>query len=176
MASRPTQRDPERRVRRRRRQPKKRLATLRSIWREWRVEIVIVLLTMLAIFFLVERMNIRQTLFAWWVSLLKGLENLVTDLIRGVTDLVRNTTVSDLTAYVLLFVVAGLGFWRLRQRLMTRTRFTEPRCPRCGSDLHRIRRRWRDRVANVFVPVRRYQCKNGECGWRGLRVRRSQHD
>jgi hypothetical protein len=176
MASRPTQPDPERRRQRKRRQPNKRLVTLRSIWREWCVEIVIALLTMLAIFFLVERMNIRQTLFAWLVGLLEGLENLITGLIQGVTDLVRNTTLSDLTAYVLLLLVAGLGIWRLRQRLMTRSRFTEPRCPRCGSDLHRIRRYWRDRVANLFVPVRRYQCKNQECRWRGLRVRKSQHD
>ena len=176
MASRRTQRDPERQRKRKRRQPKKRLVALRSTWREWRVEFIIALLTILAIFFLVERMNIRQTLFSWWVSLLQGLENLVSGLIRGIANLIRNTTLSDLTAYALLIVVACLGFWRFRQRLRTSSRFTEPRCPRCGSELHRIRRYWRDRVASVFVPVRRYRCKNRECGWRGLRVSRSRHD
>jgi hypothetical protein len=151
-------------------------ARIRRVWREWWVEILIALLVILAVFLLVERMNIRQTLFAWLVGLFERLEALVTGLIRSLTDFARRTTLSDLTAYVLLFVVAGLVIWRTRQRLMTQPRFTETKCPRCGGDLARIHRRWRDRAANLFVPVRRYQCKDRECRWRGLRVRTSRYD
>ncbi len=152
------------------------LSKVRRTWREWWVEIVAVFLALLAVFLLVERMNIRQTLWAWLVGLLDGLQSLVTSLIKGVETLARRTTLSDLTGYVLLILVAALIVWRTRRRLMTQPRFTEPKCPRCNGGLHRIHRRWRDRALNLFVPIRRYQCKSQECGWRGLRVRKSRHE
>jgi hypothetical protein len=176
MATRPTPSSSEHRRRSKRKASNHWSARIRRVWRDWWIEIVIGVLVVVAIFLLVERMNIRQMLFAWLVRLSARLERLVADLIQGLGGFARRTTLSDLTAYVLLLVVAGLVFWRTRQRLMTHPRFTEPRCPRCGSDLARVHRRWGDRVANLFVPVRRYQCKNQDCRWRGLRVRTSRYD
>ena len=167
--------DSKPRRKRKRKRSNRFLTGVRRTWREWWVEILAALLILLAIFLLVERMNIRQTLWAWLVGLLDGLQSLVTSLIKGVGNLARNTTLSDLTAYVLLILVTTLIIWRTRRRLMTQPRFTESKCPRCNGDLHRIHRRWRDRVLNLFVPIRRYQCKNHDCGWRGLRVTKPRH-
>jgi hypothetical protein len=144
--------------------------------REWWVEIVIALLIALAVFLLVERMNIRQTLFVLLMRLVEGLAELGSRLSQGVANFVRHTTLSDLTAYVLLVAVIGLVLWRVRQRLLRQARLTEPNCPRCGGKLHRIHRRLRDRALNVYVPVRRYRCSQADCTWRGLRVRSSHHE
>ena len=45
-------------------------------------------------------------------------------------------------------------------------------CPRCAGNLIRIRRRVVDRQLSIFVSVRRYECPNSFCVWKGnLRVR-----
>lgn len=45
----------------------------------------------------------------------------------------------------------------------------ELRCPLCQGRLLRRRRRARDRVLSVVMPVRRYACE--VCAWSGLRRR-----
>jgi len=149
---------------------------LGRLWSEWRVEILIVALVAVAIFLLVERMQIRETLFGWLQRAVAALESLGGGLVRGLVNLVRNTTLSDLTGYVLLLLATVFVLWRLRWRLMTMPRFTARRCPRCGGDVHRIHRRAIDRLLNLFVPVARYGCKDRECRWAGLRVRTAQHE
>jgi hypothetical protein len=144
-----------------------------KFWREWRAEIVIGLLVVLAVFLLVEQMNIRQSLYAGLVTLVEWLNRAATGVIEGLARLARTTTVSDLTAYVLLLVVAGLVVWRVRHRLLTMPRFSDLHCPQCGGELTRMHRRWSDRVLGWFVPLRRYQCRNHDCAWQGLRVYRS---
>jgi len=137
------------------------------------VEIIIALLVCLAVFLLVEQMNIRQSTYAWLVALAGWLTRLAASALEELTRLVQTTTVSDLTAYLLLLVTAGLVVWRVRHRLLTLPRFSDVQCPRCGSELTRIHRHRLDRLLGVFVPLRRYQCKDSECAWRGLRVYRS---
>jgi hypothetical protein len=160
---------------RRRRKPRRFLASVRRVWYGWWVEILVVVLTLLAVFLLVERIDIRRTLAAGLVRLLAGLGQGISIHSQRVRDFIQGTSPSDLIAYLLLLLVIGLVVWRLRWRLTTTPRFTEIKCPDCGSDLHRIRRRGRDRVLSLFVPVRRYQCRNHDCQWRGLRVQTSRH-
>ena len=171
-----TSSSPSRSQRSRRRRSRRFWQRVSGFWREWRVEIAIALLICLAIFLLVEQMNIRQSVYAWLVALIARLGHLLDGLSQWLANLVRTTTVSDLIAYLLLLVVAGLVIWRVRHRLLTVPRFSDSQCPRCGSDLSRIHRRASDRLLSFFVPVRRFQCKNGECEWRGLRVYQSKRD
>ncbi len=134
------------------------------------MEIFIAILVCLAVFLLLEQMNIRQSLYAWLVDLADSLGRLVAAAFQGLVRFARNTTLSDLTAYLLLLVVVGLVIWRIRHRLLAQPRYSELQCPRCGSGLARIHRRWSDRALSLLVPVRRYQCTNRECAWRGRRV------
>jgi predicted RNA-binding Zn-ribbon protein involved in translation (DUF1610 family) len=151
------------------------LSRLGGIWQDWWAEILVAVLAMLAIFLLVEQMDIRQTLFSWLRSGVAGLEALLGNLGQGLTRFVRNTTLSDLVAYLLLVAVIVLVGWRTRYRLLTNPRLSELRCPRCGGELHRIHRRWRHRVLNLVLPVRRYRCADQSCGWQGLRIRERDH-
>jgi hypothetical protein len=149
---------------------------LATLWSEWRSEIFIVLLVAFGIFLLVERMQIRQTLLGWLRQGAQSLRELGGGVVRGIEGFVQSTTLSDLTGYTLLLVALAAVAWRARWRLMTMPRFTSKKCPRCGSDLHRIHRRRSDRLVDLYVPVRRYRCKNRDCRWQGLRVKRARHE
>jgi hypothetical protein len=143
---------------------------------EWRAEILVVFLVALAIFLLVERMQIRQTLLGSLRQGLQALRSLGGGAGRWVVNFVERTTLSDLTGYTLLLIAVAFVAWRTRWRLMRMPRFTAAVCPHCGSDLRRVHRRPRDRLLDLFVPVRRYRCKNRDCYWSGLRVKRSRHE
>jgi hypothetical protein len=83
---------------------------------------------------------------------------------------VQRTTVSDLTGFVLLAIALAVVIWRIRWRLLRTPRYTARTCPLCGEDLQRTHRRRVDRIANLYVPVRRYRCRNHDCRWQGLRA------
>lgn len=147
------------------------LARLSRFWQGWRAEIVVVVLLVLAALLLVERINLRETLYGLLLAALGGLESLVSAIAQRLVGFVRATSISDLMAYGLLVVAIVLLGWRTRYRVAASPRLTGKHCPRCGGDLYRIHRRWSDRLLNVLIPVRRYRCKDQACGWHGLRVK-----
>ena len=136
---------------------------------EWWAEILIVLFLALGVFLILERMHIRRTVLGWlqagWASLLREGGEMQ----RGLRSLVLRSTLSDLVGAGLLATALVAVLWRIRWRLVHTARFTTRLCPVCGSELHRVHRRTLDRVLNLLVPVRRYQCDNRECRWLGLR-------
>jgi hypothetical protein len=140
---------------------------LRRILREWRVEIILSAALALAAFLLLERMDIRATL---WSGLNRLVDAAGAAALR-VLGLVMPTTLSDLVGLLLVIGVAILAAWRLRWRLMRSPSLTGRVCPRCGSSLKRIHRKPLDRAINtIIVPIHRYTCSNSTCRWRGLRV------
>jgi hypothetical protein len=147
------------------------LRRLAHFWGEWRVEIFTVLVVALGVFLLVERMQIRETLLRWVQQGFQFLKGLGGGIGRGLVDFLQNTTLSDLTGYVLLLLASVFVFWRVRWRLLTTPRIAGRDCPHCGGVLIRIHRRPIDRLMSLYVPVARYRCRNHECGWQGLRVR-----
>jgi len=149
---------------------------LARLWSEWRVEILIAAVVALAVFLLVEKMQIRQTLLAWLRQGLQYLEAFGGSLAQGVLSFFRGTTLSDLTAYVLLLIALVVVTWRVRWRFLTTPRLSNLECPDCGGELHRVHRRPTDRILNVLVPVARYRCRTRACGWGGLRVRKARHE
>jgi hypothetical protein len=152
------------------------LRAVANLWSKWKVEIAAIILLAVGIFLLVEKMQIRRTLIDGLQRALKGLSNLAGGTSDRLASFLSGATLSDLVGLAMVLVAIAFVIWRTRWRLTTMPRFTERKCPRCGGELHRIHRRWRDRVLNCFVPVRRYQCKNQDCRWRGLRVGRSRHE
>jgi hypothetical protein len=159
---------PSSRERRARKSPAAQL--LARVWSNWRVEVVIVAMVALAIFLLVERMEIRQTFLAWARQGYRTARYLLGDMLRGLEAAVQRTTISDLTGLVLLVVALAVVTWRIRWRLMRAPRYTARACPLCGEDLQRTHRRRRDRLVNLYLPVRRYRCRDRDCRWNGLRV------
>jgi hypothetical protein len=80
---------------------------LAHAWSEWRVELFITLLVAVAVFLLVEWMQIRQTVLDWLRQGLHALRNFGGGMLRGLVDFIQSTTLSDLTGYALL-LAAGL--------------------------------------------------------------------
>jgi transposase-like protein len=51
---------------------------------------------------------------------------------------------------------------------------SEHGCPLCTAFLIRVKRRTRDRLISLFVPLERYRCLDFSCNWEGnLRAERS---
>jgi hypothetical protein len=143
---------------------------------QWRVELLIGLLIGLAIFLLVERMQIRQTLLGWLRQALGFLESFGGSLAHKAVSFLRNTTLSDLTGYVLLLIALVVVAWRVRWRLIHAPRFSVLKCPHCQGELHRVHRRTIDRVVSLYVPVARYRCRTRDCMWTGLRIKKARHE
>ena len=143
---------------------------LARIWSNWRVEVVIVAVVALGVFLLVERMEIRQTFLAWARQGYQTATHLLGDMLRELEAVVQRATISDLTGLALLVIALAVVTWRIRWRLLRTPRYTVRACPRCGEELRRTHRRRRDRILNLYLPVRRYRCRNRDCRWDGLRV------
>lgn len=71
---------------------------------------------------------------------------------------------------LIVILVLAFALFTLRWTLMHSPRFVHVSCPICGGPLHRIHRRRADRVLSLLIPVKRFQCKNHQCGWSGLRI------
>lgn len=84
---------------------------------EWRAQAFVALLAALALFLLVERMQIRVTFLGWVRQGYQSLTALVGGSLLGLVSFVRNTTLSDLTAYLFLLIVVVIVVWRTRWRI-----------------------------------------------------------
>jgi hypothetical protein len=142
-------------------------SALQHAWQQWRVEFIAAILILLAILVLNKQVSLRRLLS----SLLRLLTAGLVQLGDCVTRLLARMSLTDLLAIGLIFIVLALLFWHTRQRFMSSPRLTQLSCPRCGSGLGRVHRRWYHRVASLFVPVRLYRCRDSRCRWRGLRVK-----
>lgn len=146
---------------------------LGRFWSEWRFEAVMALVVVLGLFLILEQVQIREMMAGWLASAAEGFTAAGSGFLRRVGRFLQDVTLSDLVGYALLAAALVLFYLRGRWRLMTMERFTARVCPRCGHGLHRVHRRPIDRLVNMLVPVARYRCRNPECDWRGLRVKRA---
>jgi hypothetical protein len=139
------------------------------------VEITAALVAALGLFLLLERMSIRSTLFHWAST---GSQNALHVLGRMGDALARSIarlTLSNAIGLVLVIMAVVALILRIRWRLVRSASQTVLRCPRCGGGVHRVHRRWGDRIVSLFVPVRRYRCSNRECRWCGVHVAASRN-
>ena len=145
---------------------------MKQFIREYRIELVAALMALMGIFLLVERMQIRVTIFRTMRLAWRTASGAVGAAVRAVIYRILPITVSDLIGLVLIFLSIVIVLWRVRVRLIQR--LTGSTCPVCGGDLRRSRRDRLDRLVSLLLPVRPYHCRNRECHWKGLRVRTHQ--
>jgi hypothetical protein len=142
--------------------------------RSYLVEIVAAVVVALGVFLLLER-SLRSTLLQWTMLGLQGVFGVLDRMGSVVVASIAGLTLTGVLGIALIFLALAALVLRLRWRLTRSASLTILRCPRCGGTVHRVHRRWGDRVLSWFVPVRRYRCSKGGCRWCGLRVAASQH-
>lgn len=155
---------------RRRRRSHKQPSRLSTFLRQYRFEIIWLIVVALGVFLVFERMDIRQSALRWLRTTAAVLLHGVGRLDNVVADFLARTTVSDAIGFVLILGALVAITLRTRWRLRHNPQYITLKCPRCGSDIHRVHRTRLDHLISAFVPVRRYRCAKRECGWKGLRV------
>jgi hypothetical protein len=150
---------------------------MRKFYKEYRVEIAIVLLVLVGIFLLLERMELKSLLVSGFQVLQTSLRDLLSLIKIGVKFYIFNLSLSDFIGWVLLFIAIVLAIGVVRYRFTNSPALQASRCPQCGSDLHRVHRKYFDRLlSRTLLPhARRYRCSNSECHWTGLRHPRHRH-
>ena len=157
---------------------------MRRIFREYWLEFVALGVAGTGVFLVVKEFSIREALRLTYHNAIALLGNWAQRASTTAQNYLTHFSPSDLLGGVL--VLAGLVFviWRGQYHFYRSAYWKAVDCPKCGSELHRIHRTSRDRFLSrtLLRGARRYQCKNSECGWSGLRQkreedrRRKQHD
>ena len=146
---------------------------MKQFLREYRIELVALLMALLGLFLLVERMQIRVTIFSFMRAAWRTVSGAVWTVVSAVVYRILHTTVSDMIGLALIVLAILIVLRRLRLRLRSQLQ-TRRTCPVCGGELRRTHRRWQDRLLSLLVPASRYRCKNEECRWEGV-GERSRH-
>jgi predicted RNA-binding Zn-ribbon protein involved in translation (DUF1610 family) len=149
---------------------------VRRIFREYWLEFVALVVAGTGIFLVVKEFSIREALRLVYHHTIALLGSWVQNTSVTVWNFMTHFSTSDLVGGVM--VVAALAFiiWRGRYHFYRSEYWKAVNCPKCGSELHRIHRTSWDRFLSrtLLRGARRYQCKNPECGWSGLRERREE--
>jgi hypothetical protein len=142
----------------------------RRFLRIYRFEIIWLAIVALAVFLIFEPWHIRRWLSWLLTQVFIYVQRFLDQLVGRITDFSARATFSDTIGFLLLLVAFVLILIRVRWRLIHSPTLAALRCPKCDSTIHIVHRHTVDRLINLYVPVRRYHCANGECRWNGLRV------
>jgi hypothetical protein len=149
---------------------------VRRILREYWLEFVALGIVGSGVFLVVKEFSIREALRLAYHNTLSFLGSRAQSASSSVQSFFAHFSTSDLLGGVL--VLAGLVFiiWRGRYHFYRSEYWKAVDCPKCGSALHRIHRTSWDRFLSRILlrGARRYQCKNPDCGWSGLRQKREE--
>ena len=157
----------------RRRHSHREESRLQLLLRASRFEIVSVLVAGIGLFLLVDRWSIRRTAKRWLDQAVVAMGNGLARIDQTVARFISETSVVNAAGFALIVVALVALFLRLRWRLTHSPRLSLLRCPRCGGDIHRVHRKFLDRLTRWLAPTRRYRCANRDCHWEGLRVTRA---
>jgi len=149
---------------------------VRRIFREYWLEFVALGIVGTGVFLVVKEFSLREALRLAYHNAIAFLGNSADRAVTGMLNYFAHFSLSDLLGGVL--VLAGLAFviWRGQYHFYRSAYWKAVNCPKCGSELHRIHRTSWDRFLSrtLLRGARRYQCKNPECGWSGLRQQREE--
>ena len=137
----------------------------RSFFDSYWFEITVVALIGLGIFLLLERLEIKATVWGAAVSLAHTVASAVRSLARGISGRLHTVETSDLVGIGLIVAALGLLAWKLRLRAIRRHPSLSE-CPRCSGNLERVRCRLFHRLLAIalWVHIRHYSCN--ECTFR----------
>lgn len=146
---------------------------MRKFLRDYRIEILVLLIALFGVFLLVEQYEIRVTLREAFFRIVETLRYQAEIIPARLADFTNRVSLSDFIGWMLLILSGAFIIWRVRYRFSHSDRWLISECPRCGSPIHRVHRSGFDRVITyLLLPhFHRYLCTNQDCRWSGLRRR-----
>jgi hypothetical protein len=155
---------------------------MRKFLKEFRVELIALLVVLLGVFLLIEQFDIRITVYQFLEQLVISINQFIQFSKERLWAYFRSFTLSDLLGWILIIGTLIFVAWRARYRFLRSDYWRSRTCPKCGSSLERIPRK---RVHHILSKTllfqgRRYKCSNPECNWTGMRhrhrIKRSDHE
>ena len=127
----------------------------------------------MGIFLVINEFSIREALQLAYQNAIMHLESWIQKAAAGGPT---QFSPNDLLGWFLFLGGLVLIIWRGRYHFLQSEYWKAVNCPKCGSGLYRIPRTPWDRFLNrtLLREARRYQCKDPQCGWSGLRQRRDE--
>lgn len=149
---------------------------MKRIIREYWLEFVALVVAATGIFLVVKEFSIREALRLAYHNMISLFGSWAGNASSGVQNFIAHFSASDLLGGFLVLACLAFILWRGRYHFYRSEYWKAVNCPRCGSVLHRIHRTSWDRFLSrtLLLGARRYQCKNPECGWSGLRQKREE--
>ena len=146
---------------------------MRRILREYGLEFIAFVIAATGIFLVINEFSIREALQLAYQNAILRLGSWTQN---AATGGLAQFSPNDLLGWFLFLGGVVVIIWRGRYHFLQSEYWKAVNCPKCGSGLHRIHRTSWDRFLSrtLLRGARRYQCKNPECGWSGLRQRRDE--
>lgn len=138
----------------------------------YRLEIIVAILALLGVFLVMVGASLQDTVLNRAQDLVNDSANVVQTLGQRLDQFLTSRSAFDLVGIALIVGAVAFFAWRVRYRIIHSSRWQAKACPACGAELTRVPRHFVDRIAAIFLPVRRYACNNPTCGWQGLRITR----
>jgi hypothetical protein len=144
---------------------------MKNLFRDYRLEIVLILLALIVILLFIEPFGIAGALQDWVTGLFTAVGELAITTYRNVSEWYSGVPTTTLLVFIAALTIVGLLIYRIRSRILKSAVWRATVCPVCQSPLHRTKRSGIDRfLARTMLPhARRYICSNEECRWTGLR-------
>ncbi len=136
---------------------------------EYSFEIKVVILFALGIFLLIEDLEIKNYIYTFIRFIMFTIGDIIVWLRNNTLFIIKQFEVSDLVGISLIIYVLYLIAERWRERMIER--FSElTNCPKCGSDLNRIRKEFKHLVMSYiyFIQVKHYHCTS--CSYKGIKL------
>ena len=151
---------------RRRHHHRKHSAVVEFVLRN-RLDLSIALLFVFGVFLLLERMEIKETIWAWTRGWVIAIYRFIANLFGTVGGLEG----SDLIGMTLIILALVLLIVRTRRALIANHPALEE-CPVCGGELYRTHRQTPQRILESVLSVRikNYSCK--DCDFTGQTITR----
>jgi hypothetical protein len=138
----------------------------------YRLEIIVAILALLGVLLVMVGASLQDTVLNRAQDLVSDGANAVQTFGQQLDQFLASRSALDLLGIALIAGAVVFFAWRVRYRIIHSSRWLAKACPRCGAELTRVPRNFFDRIAAIFLPVRRYACNNPTCGWQGLRITR----
>ena len=132
----------------------------RSFFEEFRFEMTVFGLFASGVFLLLEKMEIKHTIWSGVKIGARFIADSLTGLLTGTVNIIKSVETSDLIGILLILFAGGMVMDRVRLRMIDRMSRPDV-CPKCNGQLHRIHRKLKHRLLEVPLgaQIKHYTCK-----------------